>query len=240
MHNIFKIVRTRPENCSTNNTETDCLNPKFSSSKIPTMQLGLHRYNKFLVWSVGTFIPAKKDLKSTAYKTPCKNSCKSSFGVLVNGVGSIHSLESVQQRAARFACRDYNPRSSVTEMLECQEWEQGRSQPHSSGRARVPLSSFFPQISIRFSCFSSNFQYFLPHFGPPGGRVAHPGRPWLRHWMGTTAVKKNSILPYHIQENTDRSGCHTWAESSCCRSYVPPTTRIAKHINGTKLRKTAS
>ena len=59
--------------------------------------------------------------------------------------------------------------------------EQGRSQPHSPGWARVPLSSFFPQISINFSYFSSNFTYFLPHFGPPGGRVAHPGRPWLRH-----------------------------------------------------------
>ena len=52
-------------------------------------------------------------------------------------------------------------------------------EPHSPGWARVPLSSFFPQISINFS---SNFIYFLPHFGPPGGRVAHPGRPWLRHW----------------------------------------------------------
>ena len=41
---------------------------------------------------------------------------------------------------------------------------QGRSQPHSPGWARVPLSSFFPQISINFS---SNFTYFLPHFGPP-------------------------------------------------------------------------
>ena len=49
---------------------------------------------------------------------------------------------------------------------------QGRSQPHSPWRARVPLSTFFPQISINFS---SNFTYFLPHFGPPGGRVAHPG-----------------------------------------------------------------
>ena len=29
----------------------------------------------------------------------------------------------------------------------------------------------------------SNFTYFLPHkFGFPGGRVAHPERPWLRHW----------------------------------------------------------
>ena len=59
---------------------------------------------------------------------------------------------------------------------------QGRSQPHSPGWARVPLSSFFPQIWINFSYSSSNFTYFLPHFGPPGGQVAHPGRPWLRHW----------------------------------------------------------
>ena len=59
--------------------------------------------------------------------------------------------------------------------------KQGRSQPHSPGWARVPLSSFFPQISINFFYFSSNFPCFLPHFGPPGGRVAHPGRPWLRH-----------------------------------------------------------
>ena len=58
---------------------------------------------------------------------------------------------------------------------------QGRSQAHSPGWARIPLSSFFPQISISFFYFSSNFTYFLPHFGPPGGRVAHPGRPWLRH-----------------------------------------------------------
>ena len=32
---------------------------------------------------------------------------------------------------------------------------QGRRQPHSPGWARVPLSSFFPQISINFSYFSS-------------------------------------------------------------------------------------
>ena len=58
---------------------------------------------------------------------------------------------------------------------------QGRSQHHSPEWARVPLSSFFPQILINFSYFSSNFTYFLPHFGSPGGRLAHPGRPWLRH-----------------------------------------------------------
>ena len=61
--------------------------------------------------------------------------------------------------------------------------EQGRSQPHSPGWARVPLSSFLPQISINFPYFSSNFTYF--DFGPPGGRLAHPGRPWLRHYQRT-------------------------------------------------------
>ena len=59
--------------------------------------------------------------------------------------------------------------------------EQGRSQPHSPGWARVPLSSIFLKFWSVFSYFSSNFTYFLPHFSPPGGRVAHPGRPWLRH-----------------------------------------------------------
>ena len=38
---------------------------------------------------------------------------------------------------------------------------QGRSQPHSSGWARVPLSSFFPQISIIFHIFSQTFLIFF-------------------------------------------------------------------------------
>ena len=59
--------------------------------------------------------------------------------------------------------------------------KQGRSQPHNPGWARVPLFSVFPQVLINFSYFSSNFTYFLPHFGLPGGQVAHPGRPWLCH-----------------------------------------------------------
>ena len=58
---------------------------------------------------------------------------------------------------------------------------QGCSQPYSLGWARVPLSSFSSQISINFSYFSTNVTYFLPHLSPLGGRVAHPGRPWLRH-----------------------------------------------------------
>ena len=55
--------------------------------------------------------------------------------------------------------------------------KQGRSQPHSPGCARVPLSSLFPKILIIFSYFSSNFSHFLPHFGSPGGQLAHLGRP---------------------------------------------------------------
>ena len=39
----------------------------------------------------------------------------------------------------------------------------------------------FPQILINFSYLSSNFTYFLPQFDPPGGQVAQPERPWLRH-----------------------------------------------------------
>ena len=81
---------------------------------------------------------------------------------------------------------------------------QGRSQPHSSGWARVPISSFFSQISINFSyfilIFSSNLIYFLPHFGPPGGRLAHPGRPWLRHWWNwfCLGVKSSHFTLYFL------------------------------------------
>ena len=53
--------------------------------------------------------------------------------------------------------------------------EQGRSQPHSPGWARVPLSSFFPQILINLSYFSSNFTHFLPHFGSPPPTREGPG-----------------------------------------------------------------
>ena len=70
---------------------------------------------------------------------------------------------------------------------------QGRSQPHSPGWARVPLSSFSLKFRSIFLIFSSNFTYFLPHFGPPDGRVAHPGRPWLCHWTFPWWSKENYI-----------------------------------------------
>ena len=50
---------------------------------------------------------------------------------------------------------------------------QGGSQPHSPGWARVPLSSFFLKSRLSFLIFPQTVTHFLPHFGPPGGRVAH-------------------------------------------------------------------
>ena len=73
---------------------------------------------------------------------------------------------------------------------------QGRSQPHSPAWARVPLSSFFPQVWIKFSYFSSNFSHFLPHFDPPGGQVAHPGRPWLRHCTNHNHISGKKYIKY--------------------------------------------
>ena len=56
------------------------------------------------------------------------------------------------------------------------------------GLSRVGKNSTFlnfPQISISFSYFSSNFPHFCPHFGPQGGRVTHSGRSWLTPpWLG--------------------------------------------------------
>ena len=59
---------------------------------------------------------------------------------------------------------------------------QDRSQALTPGWARYKHFLNPSSFSCRFSHFSSNFLHFLPHFGLPGGRLAHPGRPWLRHW----------------------------------------------------------
>ena len=88
-------------------------------------------------------------------------------------------------------------KSKVLSFVKMVHFSQGCSQPHSPGWARVPLSSFFPQISINFS---SNCTYFLPHFGSPGGRLAHPGRPWLRHWFKTNLKKTLHSLLYSTSQ----------------------------------------
>ena len=76
---------------------------------------------------------------------------------------------------------------------------QGRSQPHSSGWARVPLSSFFLKLWSIFLIFPQTLLIFFPHFGSPGGRVAHPGRLWLRHWS-----KPNQEPPFRDMQNIDQ------------------------------------
>ena len=81
-------------------------------------------------------------------------------------------------------------------MLQLKWSEQGRSQPHSPGWARVPLSSFFPQILIKFSYFSSNFTSFLPYFGPPGGRVAHPWKALATPLEVNNHYKKKSSIEW--------------------------------------------
>ena len=53
---------------------------------------------------------------------------------------------------------------------------QGRSQPHSPGWARVPLSSFLPQISIYFSYFSSKLYLFSSSILPAGWATRPPGK----------------------------------------------------------------
>ena len=91
---------------------------------------------------------------------------------------------------------------------------QGRSQPHSPGWARVPLSSFFLKSRLSFLIFPQTFTHCLPHFGTPGGRVAHPGRPWLRHW---SCSQSNKIA------RTDRKQCGglgvVWAECKHSASW---------------------
>ena len=67
--------------------------------------------------------------------------------------------------------KDFQLDSQVIE--EVSEF-QGRSQPHSPGWARVPLSSFFPQILIHFSYFSSSFS---SSFWPSGWATRPPEGP---------------------------------------------------------------
>ena len=56
----------------------------------------------------------------------------------------------------------------------------GCNEPHSPQVGKSLTFLIFPQISIIFSYFSSNFSHFCPHFGPldegrpPGEALATP------------------------------------------------------------------
>ena len=74
-----------------------------------------------------------------------------------------------------------------------------RSQPLTPGWARREHFLNFSLFSSIFSHYSSIFLHFFPQFGLPGGRVAHPGRPWLRHWsLGKTLNLKLLRWPERI------------------------------------------
>ena len=135
----------------------------------------------------------------------CRRNCIT-FNQTISICSQIHDLKILRSYspAPRFA--NYNHWALLSEantwvclLAEAEvihAWHsQGRSQPHSPGWARVPLSSFFPQIWIKFSYFSAHCSHFLPHFDPPGGQVAHPGRPWLRHLAFTLTREVKDLSP---------------------------------------------
>ena len=59
------------------------------------------------------------------------------------------------------------------------------------GKMRTFFLSFV--ISCRFSHFSSNFLHFLPQFGLPGGRLAHPESPRYATEYETHEVLFNAL-----------------------------------------------
>ena len=92
--------------------------------------------------------------------------------------------------------------------------DQGRSQPHSPGWARVPLSSFFPQILINFSYFSSNFYLFSSSF-------------WLSGWASRPSGKvlATPLLMIHFWCKYEAYNTLLWIQAM---RYLP---KIARTIN---------
>ena len=58
-------------------------------------------------------------------------------------------------------------------------YKQARSQPHSPGWTRVPLSSFFLKFWSIFLILPQNLLIFSSFWFSGWD----PGRPWLRHWL---------------------------------------------------------
>ena len=92
--------------------------------------------------------PCTKDLKATAYKAlvrPHLEYCCTVWDTHM--VGHTLKLEAVQRRAARFACRDYDRYSSVTDMLNDLKWDplQSRRQVN---RLTLMYKSLHGQVAI--------------------------------------------------------------------------------------------
>ena len=65
---------------------------------------------------------------------------------------------------------------------------QGRSQPHSSGWARVLLSSFFPQIQLIFLIFPQTLLIFFLILALPVGESSTREGPGNATGVATTSV----------------------------------------------------
>ena len=86
---------------------------------------------------------------------------------------------------------------------------QGRNQPHSPGWARLPLSSFFPQVSIDFSYSSSNFFSFSSFFCPSGWVTRPPGKALatLLFDLRSTKVANYTTPSLHLWSSPDEDVC---------------------------------
>ena len=97
--------------------------------------------------------------------------------------------------------------------------QQGRSQPHRPGWTRFPLSSNFNQLDLFFlKTFS-----FSSSFWPPGGRIAHQGRPWLRYC--------GSIKPESRFFSLKSNKFHFPWNGIFVKKIIVSTKFVTKHLN---------
>ena len=94
------------------------------------------------------------------------------------GCAVCSNWQSVSASSCLFSLLDarLSSASSLFNSLSFKACLQGRSQPHSPGWARVPLSSFFPQISIKFFLFSLKLYSFSSSFWPFRWASRPPGK----------------------------------------------------------------
>ena len=78
---------------------------------------------------------------------------------------------------------------------------QPDSQPQVGKRGPFPHAFLYYFLPVFL-----NFHSFLPQFSPPGGRLAHPRRPWLRHCM-LPSCKQNTGKDTLFMHHTDRVQC---------------------------------
>ena len=134
--------------------------------------------------------PCTTDIKSTAYKSLVRPHLEYSGTVWdPYTVDLINKLEAVQRRAARFACRDYNPRSSVTEMLQKLEWDSLQTR-----RSAARLTMMFKIVNSQVAIPASKF--LQPTLRPSRH---HNSKSFIRP-QATKDCFKNSFFPRTISQ----------------------------------------